>query len=142
MTSARHLRIVVGTDGDAPPDAVLVAQAASGDRNAFEQLYRRHVALVFTLAKRLLRDASEAEDVAQETFEIVLQKIGTLRDPAALQSWIVRIAVRQVRQRFRKQQLLKARYAQRFTRPQCGKRCKSRASRGARTPRLRAVPAR
>lgn len=106
MAPRAHLRIVEAADAG-PSDAVLVARASSGDRAAFEAIYRRHAAHVLPLATRLLRDALEAEDVTQETFELVLAHLRRLRDPAALRPWIVQIAVRQVRQRFRKRRLLR-----------------------------------
>ena len=40
----------------------------------------------------LVRDAAEAEDLAQETFVRAYRQRGTLRDPAALESWLYQIA--------------------------------------------------
>ena len=57
---------------DVPPaddiDTVLMMRAAEGDLAAFEELVRRNQAGAWALAWRALRDASEAEDVAQEAF--------------------------------------------------------------------------
>jgi RNA polymerase sigma-70 factor (ECF subfamily) len=49
-------------------DTVLMMRAAEGDLAAFEELVRRNQAGAWALAWRALRDASEAEDVAQEAF--------------------------------------------------------------------------
>jgi RNA polymerase sigma-70 factor (ECF subfamily) len=47
-------------------DAALVERLRSGDSAAFRQLVGRHTALVAGIARRILRDDAEAEDVAQE----------------------------------------------------------------------------
>lgn len=52
---------------EAKEDATLVAAAASGDVAAFRALVDRHLSGVLAVARRMLRDDAEAEDVAQET---------------------------------------------------------------------------
>jgi RNA polymerase sigma-70 factor (ECF subfamily) len=49
-------------------DAQLVVAVARADERALAELYRRHGRLVYGLARRLLADGSEAEDVTQEVF--------------------------------------------------------------------------
>ena len=49
-------------------DRDLVDRARTGDVEAFGQLVRRHQPRILRLALHMLRDKSEAEDVAQETF--------------------------------------------------------------------------
>jgi len=51
---------------EARDDAVLVAAAATGDAGAFRALVDRHLSGVLAVARRMLRDEAEAEDVAQE----------------------------------------------------------------------------
>jgi RNA polymerase sigma-70 factor, ECF subfamily len=51
---------------DTNEDAVLLAAAAAGDAGAFRGLVDRHLAGVIAVARRMLRDEAEAEDVAQE----------------------------------------------------------------------------
>jgi RNA polymerase sigma-70 factor (ECF subfamily) len=51
---------------DAGEDATLLAAAAAGDAGAFRSLVDRHLAGVIGVARRMLRDEAEAEDVAQE----------------------------------------------------------------------------
>ncbi len=51
----------------ASDDAALVAAAAKGDPDAFRTLVDRHLSSVLAVARRMLRDDAEAEDVAQET---------------------------------------------------------------------------
>jgi len=51
---------------EASEDAALVAAAAGGDAAAFRSLVDRHLSGVLAVARRMLRDDAEAEDVAQE----------------------------------------------------------------------------
>jgi RNA polymerase sigma-70 factor, ECF subfamily len=93
---------------DPVSDADLVGRAQRGERGAEEALYRRHVGIVSNVATRLLRGSSDVDDVIQETFIIALERLGTLRDPAAFRGWVVQIAVRQVHRRFRRRKLMRA----------------------------------
>ena len=52
-------------------DGELIQRAGTGDRDAFETLYRRYARSVFGLALRRLGDRSRAEDAVQETFASV-----------------------------------------------------------------------
>ena len=56
------------------PEATLLARVARGDREAFSVLYDRMMHRVFGLAMRVLRDAGQAEEVAQEVFLEVWQQ--------------------------------------------------------------------
>lgn len=69
-----------------------VALAASGDAEAFERLYRRHVARVHALARWLLGD-DEVDDAVQEVFIRVWQKLGTFAGNSAFTTWLHRVAV-------------------------------------------------
>lgn len=53
-------------EAEAREDAALVAAAAGGDAAAFRALVDRHLSGVLGVARRMLRDDAEAEDVAQE----------------------------------------------------------------------------
>jgi RNA polymerase sigma-70 factor (ECF subfamily) len=91
----------------AAADAELVARVMSGDRDAEEAMYRSHVQYVAGIVLRLMAHPAEAEDIVQDTFVIALSQISSLRDPAALRAWLARIAVSQVRRRFRRRRLLR-----------------------------------
>jgi RNA polymerase sigma-70 factor (ECF subfamily) len=49
-----------------PSDAELVARAGTGDGSAFQAIIARHLPIALAVARRMLRDDAEAEDVAQE----------------------------------------------------------------------------
>jgi len=55
-------------------DAVLVARLAAGDEEALAEVWQRHSALVFGLARHLTGDPSTAEDVTQEVFVTLWQQ--------------------------------------------------------------------
>ncbi len=67
-------------------------RAAAGDHDAFERLYRGHVARVYALARRMVGE-DVAEDLTQEVFIRVWQKLGTFRGEAQFGTWLHRLAV-------------------------------------------------
>jgi RNA polymerase sigma-70 factor (ECF subfamily) len=87
-------------------DEVLVARVRSGDRTAEEQLYRRHAGAVLGLATRLLHSRDDAMDVMQDAFVSVFENLGSLREPAAFRSWLMRVTASLVHRRFRRRKLL------------------------------------
>jgi RNA polymerase sigma-70 factor (ECF subfamily) len=78
--------------GRTDPDAVDATLAASGDASAFERLYRNHVNRIYGLVRRMLSD-DDADEVAQDIFVRVWQKLGTFRGEAAFGTWLHRLAV-------------------------------------------------
>jgi RNA polymerase sigma-70 factor (ECF subfamily) len=60
-------------------DGELIQRAATGDRGAFEDLYRRYARSVFGLALRRLGDRGRAEDAVQETFASIWRSAGSYR---------------------------------------------------------------
>jgi RNA polymerase sigma-70 factor (ECF subfamily) len=73
-------------------DDQLVAELKRGDQAAFRELVNRHQAKVYQLALKLTRNETDAEDVLQETFLRVYNRIETFRGEAAFSSWLYRIA--------------------------------------------------
>ena len=59
-------------------EAVLVAAAGNGDGSAFRLLMERHLGSIVSVARRMLRDDAEAEDVAQEAFLRLWRSSATL----------------------------------------------------------------
>jgi RNA polymerase sigma-70 factor (ECF subfamily) len=88
----------------AVPD-LLIARAKSGDVEALEELYRAFETPVYNLARRILRNTEDAEDVLQETFLEVVRSIGTFRGEGHLWGWIRRIASSKALMRIRRHQV-------------------------------------
>jgi RNA polymerase sigma-70 factor, ECF subfamily len=93
--------VLVLDGGHELEDGELVRRARDGTGWALEVIYRRHVGLVATTARRLLRDPSEVDDIVHETFLIAFEKLDHLIDGDALRGWLIRIAVSRVHRRFR-----------------------------------------
>jgi RNA polymerase sigma-70 factor (ECF subfamily) len=83
----------------APPDAELVARARRGDGLAFELIMRRHNRRLFRLARGLVWNDAEAEDVLQESYVRAYARLGDLADGRALAAWLARIVANEARGR-------------------------------------------
>jgi RNA polymerase sigma-70 factor (ECF subfamily) len=73
-------------------DEVLARRAAAGQRDAFEELVRRHRARVYALALRICRNADDAEDALQETFIAAYRALPRFDRRARVSTWLYRIA--------------------------------------------------
>ena len=78
----------------APDPPRLVEQLRAGDRDAFEQLVRGYQHRVFGVAVRMLGNAAEAEEIAQEVFLRVHRSVGEFRGEAKLSTWLYAITSR------------------------------------------------
>jgi RNA polymerase sigma-70 factor (ECF subfamily) len=82
----------VPTAGEAS-EAADIALAASGDGQAYERLYRRHVARIHSLVRRMVGGEADADEVAQDIFVRAWDRLGTYRGEAAFSTWLHRLAV-------------------------------------------------
>jgi RNA polymerase sigma-70 factor (ECF subfamily) len=77
-----------------------VARAAKGDVQAFERLYRTHLPRVHSLVRRMTA-GRDADELTQDVFVRVWQKLGTFRGDSAFGTWLHRLSVNVVIERFR-----------------------------------------
>jgi RNA polymerase sigma-70 factor (ECF subfamily) len=79
----------------------VVAQAQRGDLQAFEEIYRAHAARVYTLCLRLTAEAARAEELTQDAFIRIWQKLPSFRGESAFTTWLHRLTVNVVIDRLR-----------------------------------------
>ncbi len=69
-------------------DVVLIRRVLAGDETAFAELVKKYQKPVHTLAWRKIGDFHIAEDITQETFLKVYQRLHTLKDPHQFSGWL------------------------------------------------------
>jgi RNA polymerase sigma-70 factor, ECF subfamily len=101
----RHpLKVVsspAGSDRE-PADAELSLALIAGHAWAAPATWNRFAPMVYGIASRALGSGSDAEDVTQEVFYRLFMKIGTLRQPEALRSFVTSFALRIVKWELRR----------------------------------------
>ena len=83
------------------PDLATVLAARDGDRAAADALAAGYLPLVYNIVGRAMNGHPDVDDVVQETMLRAVRGIGELRDAAAFRSWLVAIAMTQVRGSYR-----------------------------------------
>src|ERR1700751_5122505 len=74
-------------------NALLVTRAQSGEHLAYGELCRRHRALVFRTAFRIIRNTEDAEDILQDSWMRVFIHIRSFDGRSEFSTWLTRIAV-------------------------------------------------
>jgi RNA polymerase sigma-70 factor (ECF subfamily) len=82
----------------------IIEKAKQGDIGAFEKLYRSHVGRVYATCLRLSGDPERAEEITQDVFLRLWQKIRTFKGQSAFSSWLYRLTVHLVIDRMRWEQ--------------------------------------
>ena len=82
----------VGEEVEAP-EAALVLRVRAGEPRAFDELVRLHLGRVFGIVLRVLGQRQDAEDVTQEVFLAVLEKIDRYDPRRPFEPWLYRIAM-------------------------------------------------
>lgn len=74
-----------------PDERALTERIQSGEAEAFDEVVRRYHGAVFRLARRLLRNDHDAQEVAQETFLGAFQGRAAFAGRATIRSWLLSI---------------------------------------------------
>ena len=61
----------------------------------FEQLYQQYVKLVYNLALQYCQNTQDAEEITQDVFVKVHEKLSTFKNQANVKTWIYRITINQ-----------------------------------------------
>lgn len=78
----------------------LVSAARAGDGSARERLVADYLPLVYNVVGRALGGHADVDDVVQDTMFRALDGLGGLREPSRFRSWLVAIAMNQIRRRW------------------------------------------
>ena len=81
----------------------LVQLAQAGVSSAFRAIIQRNNRRLFRVARSILKDDSEAEDVVQEVYARALEHISEFRGDSTLATWLTRIAINEAQGRLRRQ---------------------------------------
>ena len=89
-----------GAESDNLMDRI-VAQAQSGDKEAFGIIFEQHHRFIYKFIYAMLGEHGLAEELTQETFLGAYKNLGSLRSEAALKTWLCSIAKNTVYKSFR-----------------------------------------
>jgi RNA polymerase sigma-70 factor (ECF subfamily) len=93
----------VESRSDAPPDdAELVRLALDRDTEACRTIMRQHNQRLYRLARSVIRNDAEAEDVVQDAYLRAFSRLETFRGESALGTWLARITMNEALGRLRK----------------------------------------
>lgn len=74
-------------------DSLLVEQARDGDERAIRALVQRHNLRLYRVARAVLRDDAEAEEVVQEAYLRAFSRLDRFRGESSFLTWLTRIAL-------------------------------------------------
>jgi len=103
MSTNATERLAVLPREDAATDGQLIPRILAGETALYAVLMRRHNQRVFRVARGIMGQDDEAEDVAQQAFVTAFDKLGQFRGDAQFSTWLIRIAVNEAYGRIRKQ---------------------------------------
>ena len=89
--------------------AAAVAQLQQGDGKAFEKIYNMTRESAYFTALKISKNEDDAEDILQDAYVYMLEKIGTLESPEAFKSWFNQIVANKAKD------LLRKNHPERFT---------------------------
>ncbi len=94
--------IVHATAHPAIDEADLVTRARRGDAAAVRRIIRRHNQRLYRIARSIVRDDGEAEDVLQEGYARAFTNLASFRGEARLGTWLARIVINEALGRLRR----------------------------------------
>lgn len=97
-----RLLVLPGAALDESDDADLARALIARDPQAPRALWRRFAPMVFRMLRRALGPGHDVEDLAQEVFLCVFEKVPTLREPKALKAFVISITVLTTRSELRR----------------------------------------
>ena len=84
---------------DDPAVIALVRRAAAGDQVAWYEIIDRYAQLVWSICIRFGLSGEDIDAVSQSVWELLVESIGSLREPAALPGWLAKTTENECRRR-------------------------------------------
>jgi len=96
--------IITKTRGElgASEDVALVCSAKQGDMAAFEELTKRHTAMIFRIVMRIAGSREDTEDIVQDALLKAFQHLQDFEERARFSTWLTRIAVNEALTKLRR----------------------------------------
>jgi RNA polymerase sigma-70 factor (ECF subfamily) len=91
----------------APNEAQMIAAILHGDTELYHDLIRPYEHSVYSMALSFMKNESDAEDVAQETFLKAFRNLGQFRGQAKFSTWLISITLNEARGRLRRQSVVR-----------------------------------
>ena len=88
-------------------EARMIASILAGDREQYHELVRPYERSVYKMALSFMKNESDAEDVAQETFLKAFRKLADFRGQAKFSTWLISITLNEARGRLRRQAIVR-----------------------------------
>src|ERR1700745_3470740 len=103
MQGGQHVTATQRTTAGARPlEAELIDRARARDEAALREIMQANNRRLFRLARGILRNDSEAEDVVQETYVRAFTHLAEFRGDSSLSTWLSRIAMNEALARLRR----------------------------------------
>jgi RNA polymerase sigma-70 factor, ECF subfamily len=102
FSSVMHEKESGGGIRKTSPEAETIRRAQNGDTKAFDSIYQQHSPRVYGLCLRMVKNPADAEDLTQDAFLLVLQKLHTFRGESAFSTWLHRVVINTVLMYLRK----------------------------------------
>jgi RNA polymerase sigma-70 factor (ECF subfamily) len=99
------LAAVLADPSDRSDEREFLSRVQAGDASAFDELVRRQLPRARLIARRLLQNPEDADDLVQDAFLRALERIGTFDLSRSFEPWFTRILVNLGRDFHRKQQV-------------------------------------
>jgi RNA polymerase sigma-70 factor, ECF subfamily len=93
MMGSQAVAVSRGSAGEAPGDRELLLRVQNGDADAFDILVRRYLGRARVVARRLMQDPDDADDLVQDAFLRALDRIATFDVARAFEPWFTRLLV-------------------------------------------------
>ncbi|MEN8124431.1 MAG: sigma-70 family RNA polymerase sigma factor [Bacteroidota bacterium] len=90
---------------DKTTDQIYIDKVLQGETNAFAYLVNKYKNMVYTLAKNILKNNEDAEEIAQDSFLKAFQKLDTFKGESKFSTWLYTIVYRNAISMIRKNKI-------------------------------------